>query len=70
MPTIVRIRSIIKIMSVVYPSCDHRDLSCNSSKEKILEQRAAIESVSKGKGLREAARLYNVPVEILRRRVT
>ena len=26
--------------------------------------------VEKGKGLREAARLYNVPVETLRRRVT
>ena len=32
--------------------------------------RAAMESVSEGKGLREAARLYNVPVETLRRRVT
>ena len=31
---------------------------------------AAMESVSEGKGLREAARLYNVPVETLRRRVT
>ena len=32
--------------------------------------RAAMESVNDGKGLREAARLYNVPVEMLRRRVT
>ena len=30
-------------------------------------KRAAMESVSEGKGLREAARLYNVPVETLRR---
>ena len=30
----------------------------------------AMESVNDGKGLREAARLYNVPVKILRRRVT
>ena len=29
--------------------------------------RAAMKSVSEGKGLREAARLYNVPVETLRR---
>ena len=29
--------------------------------------RAAMESVSEGKGLREAAGLYNVPVETLRR---
>ena len=32
--------------------------------------RAAVESVNQGKGLREAGRLYNVPVETLRRRVT
>ena len=32
--------------------------------------RAAMESVSEGKGLREAARLYNVPVEMLRRIAT
>ena len=32
--------------------------------------RAAVQSVNQGKGLREAARLYNVPVETLRRRVT
>ena len=31
---------------------------------------AAVESVKGGKGLREASRLYNVPVESLRRRVT
>ena len=31
---------------------------------------AAVGSVHKGKGLREASRLYNVPVETLRRRVT
>ena len=30
---------------------------------------AAMQSVQEGKGLREAARLYNVPVESLRRRV-
>ena len=30
----------------------------------------AVKSVENGKGLREAARLYNVPVETLRRRVT
>ena len=30
---------------------------------------AAMQSVEEGKGLREAARLYNVPVESLRRRV-
>ena len=30
----------------------------------------AIKSVQEGKGLREASRLYNVPVETLRRRVT
>lgn len=31
---------------------------------------AAVQSVQDGKGLREASRLYNVPVETLRRRVT
>ena len=31
---------------------------------------AAVMSVGEGKGLREASRLYNVPVETLRRRVT
>ena len=31
---------------------------------------AAVRSVEDGKGLRETARLYNVPVETLRRRVT
>ena len=31
---------------------------------------AALQSVQDGKGLREASRLYNVPVETLRRRVT
>ena len=31
---------------------------------------AAVESVKGGKGLQEASRLYNVPVESLRRRVT
>ena len=30
----------------------------------------AVKSVQEGKGLREASRLYNVPVETLRRRVT
>ena len=30
---------------------------------------AAVESVKEGKGLREASRLYNIPVETLRRRV-
>ena len=30
---------------------------------------AAVQSVQEGKGLREAAKLYNVPVESLRRRV-
>ena len=30
----------------------------------------AIKSIQEGKGLREASRLYNVPVEMLRRRVT
>lgn len=29
----------------------------------------AVDSVAEGKGLREAARMYNVPVETLRRRV-
>lgn len=32
--------------------------------------KAAVKSVDEGKGLREASRLYNVPVETLRRRVT
>ena len=32
--------------------------------------RAAVQSVHDGKGLREASRLYNVPVETLRRRTT
>ena len=32
--------------------------------------RAAVQSVHDGKGLREASRLYNVPVEALRRRTT
>ena len=31
---------------------------------------AAVESVNEGKGLREVSRLYNVPIETLRRRVT
>lgn len=31
---------------------------------------AAVKSVKEGMGLREASRLYNVPVETLRRRVT
>jgi len=31
---------------------------------------AAIQAVEEGKGLREAARLYNLPVETLRRRIT
>ena len=31
---------------------------------------AAVQSVQEGKGLREASRLYNVPVETLRQRVT
>ena len=31
--------------------------------------RAAMESINEGEGLREAAKLYNVPVETLRRRV-
>ncbi len=29
----------------------------------------AVQSVAEGKGLREASRLYNVPIETLRRRV-
>ena len=37
------------------------------SKESI---QAAVKSVQDGKGLREASRLYNVPVETLRRRIT
>ena len=32
--------------------------------------KAAVQSVADGQGLREASRLYNVPVETLRRRVT
>ena len=32
--------------------------------------KAAVQSVEEGHGLREASRLYNVPVETLRRRVT
>ena len=32
--------------------------------------KAAVESVKGGKGLREASRLYNIPVESLQRRVT
>ena len=31
---------------------------------------AAVQSVQEGKGLQEASRLYNVPVETLRRRIT
>ena len=31
---------------------------------------SAVKSVQDGKGFREASRLYNVPVETLRRRVT
>jgi hypothetical protein len=44
-----------------------------SQKRKLWSQEsmeAAVRSVHDGKGLREASRLYNVPVETLRRRVT
>ena len=41
----------------------HKQWSCESME-------AAVKSVKEGMGLREASRLYNVPVETLRRRVT
>ena len=44
-----------------------------SQKRKLWSQEsmeAAVQSVQEGMGLREASRLYNVPIETLRRRVT
>ena len=48
--------------------------ACNGSKvkRKLWQEHSmllAVKSVDDGKGLREAARMYNVPVETLRRRV-
>ena len=46
--------------------------SKNEAKRKLWADESminAVKSVQEGKGLREASRLYNVPVETLRRRV-
>ena len=41
---------------------------CKQLSQESME--AAVQSVQEGKGLREASRLYNVPVETLMRSVT
>lgn len=48
-------------------------MSAKGQKRKLWSNEsmaAAVEFVRDGKGLREASRLYNVPIETLRRRET
>jgi len=55
-----------------------KDTSCHTSNERVKTKRkqwssesmeAAVKSVKDGMGLRQASRLYNVPLETMRRRV-